>query len=158
MGEKTTISLNEYRALVASGAVCSSVKSPRASRQRRSAQEEETLHRACAEWVFNSQARHPILQYLMHVPNGGKRSRGEAGKLKAMGVRKGVPDFVLPFPSERFTGLAVELKAGDGRLTDEQQKWLRFAAQNGYRTAVCFSLTEFIAVIQDFLAPDVSAH
>ncbi len=59
----------------------------------------------------------------MHVPNGGLRSRGEAGKMRAMGVRKGVVDWILPFPSPagRYTGLAIEVKSHRGTVSDEQQ-------------------------------------
>jgi hypothetical protein len=30
-----------------------------------------------------------------HVPNGGRRSKAEAGAFKAMGVRAGVPDLLI---------------------------------------------------------------
>ncbi|PNG49136.1 hypothetical protein WDL1P2_00467 (plasmid) [Variovorax sp. WDL1] len=73
---------------------------------------EEQIHRACANWVFAHEGTYPFLRWLMHVPNGGLRKRGEAGKMRAMGVRKGVVDWIHPFPSPtgRYTGLAIEVK------------------------------------------------
>lgn len=55
------------------------------------------------------------------VPNGGKRHVHTAIKLKAEGVRAGVPDLVFVLPGGRFAGL--ELKAEKGRLSDAQKEW-----------------------------------
>mgnify|MGYP001544597365 CR=1 FL=1 len=38
---------------------------------------EESIHRSCAVWVFAHEPIYPELRWLLHVPNGGKRSRGE---------------------------------------------------------------------------------
>lgn len=112
---------------------------------------EEDLHRLVFEWIFAMQSVHPILKFMMHVPNGGVRSRGEAGKLKAMGVRKGVSDVVCPFANDFFKGFACELKAPKGRCTPEQSVFLSKAKSDGWLTAVCFCLDDFIALAQTFL-------
>lgn len=62
-----------------------------------------------------------------HVPNGMSRSKGDAGKLKAMGVKAGVHDFVILHGSARGAGpLAgyheLELKARGGTLSEDQKK------------------------------------
>jgi len=139
----TSISLEEYRRLVAGGAV------PRVRASRQSP--EEQLHFACFEWILLNQARYPVLRWLIHVPNGGKRPRGEAGKMKAMGVRKGVLDFLLPFPHNGYTGLFVELKADNNNLTPEQSEWKDKGDKEGYLTAVCWTLEEFMAVVLKFV-------
>lgn len=53
------------------------------------------------------------------VPNGGHRHIRTAAKLKAEGVRRGVPDLCFVLPGGRFAGL--ELKAKHGRLSDDQK-------------------------------------
>jgi hypothetical protein len=53
------------------------------------------------------------------VPNGGHRHIATARKLKAEGVRPGVPDLVFCLPGGRFAGL--ELKASKGRLSEHQR-------------------------------------
>lgn len=54
---------------------------------------EETLHRACVAYL---RASLPKPWIVWHTPNGGGRSKAEAGILKAMGVLAGMPDlFVL---------------------------------------------------------------
>lgn len=112
---------------------------------------EEDLQRLCWQLIQATTLQNPILGYLMHVPNGGARSKGEAGKLKAMGTRPGVPDFLLPRARGRWSGLAIELKSPTGRLSDPQKFWLAGLEQEGYLTSVCRSLDDFDALIRAFL-------
>lgn len=53
------------------------------------------------------------------VPNGGKRHVITAVKLKAEGVRPGVPDLCFILPGGRFAGL--ELKSEKGILSEHQK-------------------------------------
>ena len=132
--------------------MCRSANSRRYSGpRRRLASDEESLHRACVELLAWLTGRHPILQWMLHVPNGGKRPKGEAGRLKAIGVKPGVPDLLLPIPNGDWSGLAVELKSLAGRLSPAQAAWLDRLAQSGYLVAVCRSFEEFRAVVDRFL-------
>ncbi len=70
------------------------------------------------------------------IPNGGKRGKATAGKLKAEGVRAGVLDVFLPVPSCGFAGLWIEFKAGDNDLTSEQAAEAARLANDGYAVAV----------------------
>ena len=85
-----SINIGQYKALVAAGAV------PKLQKKREAP--EEDIQRACMEWTLLWVARHPILRWMLHVPNGLKRPRGEAGKLKALGTKPGFPDLTLPRP------------------------------------------------------------
>ena len=67
----------------AHGGYDASREAPGVARVRRASPEED-LHRQVFGWIFAMQTANPILGYMMHVPNGGARSKGEAGKLKAM--------------------------------------------------------------------------
>lgn len=112
---------------------------------------EEDLHRAVFEWIFLNETRYPELQNHMHCPNGGARSKGEAGKLKAMGVRKGVSDVINPFPSAGGAGFACELKAPSKKPTSEQALYLETAASHGWVTGVCYTLEQFVALTERYL-------
>ena len=116
------------------------------------AKPEEVLHRACFQLVELLQPQYPILEYLFHSPNGGGRSKAEAGALKAMGVRSGVPDLQLPFPSHYFKGLGIELKAGKNTLTNDQRDWLQVASKNGWLVGVARTLEEFDELLKAFLS------
>lgn len=86
----------------------------------------------------------PISEYLMHVPNGGKRNAREAARFKRMGVRAGFPDYflhVVRLKAESVTpsgGLMIELKGGEHpRLTESQLIQLSHLQICGYETRVC---------------------
>lgn len=53
---------------------------------------EEQLHRACVQYL---QASLPKPWFCHHVPNGGYRTKAEAGILKAMGTLPGMPDLLV---------------------------------------------------------------
>lgn len=138
------ISLDDYRKLAAKDG------RKRRGQRRRCNRPEETLQRMCIQWANTHLERYPDLAYLFHPANGGFRTPAEAGILKAMGVRTGVPDLLLPLasPDGRFQGMALELKSPAGRLTEAQKRWLDRLAQSGYLTAVVRSLDDFIACVQ----------
>lgn len=90
------------------------------------------------------QIRWPQLKYLFAIPNGGYRDKREAAKLKAMGVKAGVPDLCLPVPMYYWHGLYIELKRPDskgkkaGQTSDEQDEWIAFLTKQGYRVIVSY--------------------
>lgn len=76
------------------------------------------------------------------IPNGGGRSKAEGGRLKAEGVRKGVPDIFCAMPQGSFHGLYIEMKSAEGRVSEEQETWLKESRELGYAGAVCWSADE----------------
>lgn len=88
-----------------------------------------------AAWQANST---PELRLLYHVPNGGSRHKAEAARLKAAGVKSGVPDICLPVPRAGYHGLYIELKRQKGgRISPEQTEWIAALIKQGYCAAVC---------------------
>jgi len=73
-----------------------------------------------------------LRDYLFAVPNGGRRNAREAARMKGMGVRAGVSDFMIPVPRGMFMGLFLELKAGKNKMTAEQKEWLFKIRMQGY--------------------------
>lgn len=83
---------------------------------------EEAEQRALMSWADLVQVgQHTLAQWLIHVPNGGGRSKAEGGILKAMGVKAGVPDLLLPIRTARYSAGWWELKYGDGSLSQAQR-------------------------------------
>lgn len=104
------------------------------------------------QWAAYAVGRWPELKYMYHVPNGGARNKATAGRLKAEGVKPGVPDICLPVPHGKHHGLYVELKRRKGgRVSDEQKDWIAALHSFGYATAVCRGAQEAIEVIQRYL-------
>ena len=85
------------------------------------------------------------------IPNGGSRNKIEAARLKAEGVRAGVPDLCIPVPSGEKHGLYIEMKAGKNKPTEKQIEWLGYLSGVGYSTAVCYSAAAAIKVIREYL-------
>lgn len=141
------ISAKEYRDMMAV-----KQKTSATGERRTVNRPEEDLHRACIAWADSPDVRsvYPDLEYLFHSPNGGGRSRAEAGVMKACGVRAGVPDLMLTLPSRHFTGMAVELKSPVGRLSDAQSNWLNKLSTGGYLVAVARTLDDFKLVVQTY--------
>jgi len=88
-----------------------------------------------------------------HVPNGGRRDKGEAARLRASGVQPGVPDLLLfdPPPAGDYVGCALELKRAGrrrGKVSDVQQKWLDALALRGWAVVVAYGSDEALTALQ----------
>lgn len=82
------------------------------------------------------------------VPNGEKRSKATAAKLKSMGVLAGVGDlcFILA------TGVAafMELKAGKNRQSKEQVAFEALCDANGAAYVVVTSFDQAVAILKSW--------
>ena len=69
-------------------------------------QEQAALFR----WAWFAQVKHPALALLYAIPNGGHRHKAVAARMKAEGVKAGVPDLCLPVARG---GSSDKLKVGE---------------------------------------------
>ena len=97
-------------------------------------QEQKTLMQMCKL----HEKKYPGLELIHAIPNGGHRHVAVAAKLKAEGVKAGVPDIFLPVPRGKAHGLYVELKAKGGSVTPEQRKMLGALEKQGYACVVAY--------------------
>jgi hypothetical protein len=92
-------------------------------------------------WLFQmfaaKEAAIPELALVFAVPNGGHRNEVVAKKLKAEGVKAGVPDLVWPVARGRHHGLFVEMKKLGGHASEGQRKWLTALLAQGYFAVTC---------------------
>lgn len=107
---------------------------------------------ALVEWTAWESKKTPELELLFACPNGGERHGAVAAKLKAEGVKAGVPDLFLPVPKQPFHGLFIEMKHGKNTTTEAQRWWLRRLKRQGYEVAVCYSCDEAIERIKGYLS------
>jgi hypothetical protein len=112
---------------------------------------EHTEQCALFRWADIQQRRLPALSLLFAIPNGGLRSKATAGKLKAEGVKAGVPDICLPVARGEYHGLWIELKAGRNKPTTTQVAWHLRLSREGYRVAVCWGWASAREVIEEYL-------
>lgn len=125
----------------------------------------EAAHgRALMHWARLQENVLPELALLFHIPNGGLRSKAQAGELKAEGVRAGVPDYLLPVPLGGYHGLFIELKMPKtgakkpGRLSEEQKLWLKALRAYGYRAETAYGWDEARQLILEYLAQPAAAN
>jgi hypothetical protein len=79
----------------------------------------------------------PELALVFAVPNGGARSERTAGRLKAEGVKPGVPDLVWPVARGPHHGLFLEMKKLDGHASKVQREWHEALLAQGYFVVTC---------------------
>lgn len=103
------------------------------------------------QWANLQFCKIPELKLLFHIPNGGKRNIVTARRLKAEGVKAGVPDLFLPVPRGGFHGLFIEMKAGKNKTTEKQDVWIADLKQQGYKVVVCYGCEEAITEIKKYL-------
>lgn len=80
-----------------------------------------------------------------HVPNGELRDPRTAAKLKAMGVRRGWPDFILVSPAGLLHSL--ELKRLGETLSEDQQDFQSWCIVHGLPHSVAQSFEDALAVL-----------
>lgn len=106
---------------------------------------------ALFEWAAYNIVRFPELEYMHHVPNGGKRDKATAIALKRQGVKAGVPDIVLPVARGDWHGLYIELKVGENKPTDNQKRWIKFLDEQGYYVTVCYGWQQAAREVEEYL-------
>jgi hypothetical protein len=114
---------------------------------------------ALFQWAGALANKYPALNNVFAIPNGGHRHIGAAVKLKAEGVKAGVPDICLAYPAFfdgdnceiKFCGLYIEMKSENGRATPEQLSWLLRLEQARYKTVLCHKWTEAALAICNYL-------
>lgn len=100
--------------------------------------------------------QHPELRLMFHVPNEGKRSVYSGAELKRAGLKKGVPDVMLPVARKGYHGLAIEMKAGKNKPTEEQKKWLTGLAKEGWLCYVCRGYEAAATVLGEYMDIKIS--
>lgn len=95
--------------------------------------------------------------YLLAIPNGGARNLITGAMLKAEGVRKGVPDIFLAYPSGGYHGLWIELKRRAHGYASTEQKFMLSALRSvGYDAAVCRGWDEAREKIRSYLGAKIA--
>src|ERR1700677_4452141 len=77
---------------------------------------------------------------IFHVPNGGKRSKAEAARLKWQGVVAGIPDLAIVAPGARIR--FIEVKTPDGNLSPAQRDIHGYLTALGSPPAICRSIDD----------------
>lgn len=105
------------------------------------------------QWARMQSGKYPELALLYHIPNEGKRSHKTGARMKAEGLKTGVPDICLPVARGGHHGLYIELKrVKNSRVTQDQLDWIEALIAQGYVAAVCRGCDEAIELITRYLS------
>ena len=108
---------------------------------------------ALVQWWGLNHKRFKLPEYaLFAIPNGGARHVAVAAKLKAEGVRKGVPDLELRVSRNGFHALWIEMKHGKNRPTLEQVEFMKWQEEEGAKCVTCWNWQDAAKEIEVYLS------
>jgi len=117
---------------------------------------EHQLQVSCVKWFRYQYANLDCL--LFAIPNGGRRDKTTASKLKAEGVVAGVADLFLSVPKYKGEqcishGLYIEMKTEDkaSRQRDSQKHFESMVTMENYQYLVCRTKEDFIEKVTQYL-------
>jgi hypothetical protein len=120
--------------------------------------DEHDLQKAFFANNATQQLGDPFL-YLMHaIPNGGTRNKIEAGRLKAEGVKAGIPDCFWPVARQEkipgnfrfWHGLYIEFKTKRNTPSEDQRIMMLMLDEQGYKVVCVNTLDDAIKVFSDY--------
>jgi len=105
---------------------------------------EDALQKSVAKYL------NAINAFWFHCPNGGSRHALEAMKLKDMGVKAGIPDCLILDQRNGYSGLAIELKVGYNKPSEQQLAIFDKLIERNWLVVVSWSLDEVIDIIDNY--------
>lgn len=101
-----------------------------------------------AQYIISKDERYLMI---FAIPTGGSRHILEAVNLKRQGVKKGIPDIFVDFPSGSYHGLRIEMKPKKGaHHRPEQKEIIERYNSLGYKAVVCYGADEAIKVLEEY--------
>ncbi len=123
------------------------------------ARNEDREQQTLVKWSQQASIRRefPELKLLFHIPNERNCDPREGKRLKLMGVKSGVPDLFLPVSRGIYHGLFIELKAANGKPSENQLWWFRELNNQSYFSAVCYGWLQASELITGYLSGEYNA-
>ncbi len=96
----------------------------------------------------------PILyDYLVKIPNEGKREAWYGRSLRAIGLRPGVPDYLYVRSNDRFHCCWIEMKRADEKThkkNSNQEMWIELLNDIGHFATYAYGAEHAIQIINDY--------
>ena len=113
--------------------------------------EEHLIQSSVIKWARVMSVRYPELDLLYAIPNGGARDVITGARLKAEGVKPGIPDLCLPVARGGFNAAYIEIKTETGRISDKQADVIAKLTRFGNKVAICRSAQDAIDTIMEYV-------
>lgn len=117
---------------------------------------EQQEQRALVKWL----SLHPILKnYYCKNNNEGKRTEAQTWNLKLQGLRAGVSDLLIAYPTSQYSGLWLEIKRNmhyppSARKSSSwmlQEEWILRMKSVGYAAEFCYGFNHARIIIENYL-------
>ncbi len=105
---------------------------------------EDMINAAVMDWAKAKK----VDNFVIHIPNEGKRSFGYGKKLKQLGMRPGVSDLFVCMPKHSYHGAWIEIKSDEGRMRPEQMKFHEDMMKQNYYTRVTWGLDDTLLTLE----------
>lgn len=93
-----------------------------------------------------------LLGVLWMHPANERRTSIQAGvRLKRKGVKSGVPDILIFEPRNGYAGLAIELKVGTNKASENQKRWQQELQKRNWKTLISNDIDAVINTIYSYL-------
>lgn len=104
-------------------------------------------------WIKKQTLKYQPMELIFAIPNGGLRNKITGARLKAEGVKAGIPDIFVPIPARNYHGAFIELKSTNPctNLSNKQGKILPKLINQGYCTTVCHGHDKAIEFLSWYL-------
>lgn len=124
------------------------------TRWKKTTMSEHQEQAALFKWAAMNRRTFPELELMFAIPNGGWRHKITAAKLKAEGVKPGVPDIFLPVPRLPYHGLFIEMKARTRTATARQNEWHIALRKAMFDVVVSHGWEQAVSEIMDYLSSE----
>lgn len=93
---------------------------------------------------------------LFAIPNQAARDPVNGARMKAEGLRRGVPDMFLSIPRHHWHGLYIEQKREDGVPSSHQLSFMPVLASQGYLCTFSYTLEDSRWLVENYLTQPAS--
>ena len=119
--------------------------------RKKSTFEESVMQQHFVRWLH---LKYPyVVKTSFAVPNTARRSLQEGSRFKREGVKAGVSDFIILYPSSGYHGMLIEFKTAKGKMTPEQTEFQDNVRKANYYAITCRSLDIAMAEVTGYINP-----
>lgn len=109
----------------------------------------------CMYFFRWSQCQPIVKDCLIKICNEGVRTPRQAYQLRAIGLRPGVPDYLLPIANAQYHSLWIEMKRRDKRRTKKeprQDAWLATLTNLGHYSTYAYGWEDAVRIVEHYLS------
>jgi hypothetical protein len=131
------MNVTEYKALVK-------------KKRKKTVLHESHIQQGYFEWLSKQYPK--IYEITIAIPNAAAREKKNLFRMLREGLKPGMPDVVMFYPTLKHHGLIIEFKYGNKKPKKNQSIMLDNLARQGYRCVVCGRIDEAIEETRRYLS------